>query len=121
MLGTITITASSGDYDIIDSGTVISFGGESVIFRLPDNLIIRFAFLTDDSNNTHSIQYHQHSETDLEVRLFNFNNPLGTGNIEPIHIGNINNRPLFLNVRVHFLNASLSRTIHYTWYLQRQV
>ena len=120
MIGTERIIVATGNSDILDSGTVISFRTEPVTFNFTGaNLIVRFSFFNDTANATNRIEFRTITAQELEIQLYNFNNPLGTGNTAPLEIGNIDGRVLFLNFRVYFLQGEGNKTIHYTWYLQK--
>lgn len=107
---------SSGGHDVHASGTVISYKKESLVFQLADDLRIIFKFLDDEVGKPHM----NASGTDahsLEITLFNFNNPLGTGIIDPLLIGELNDRELYVCFMVHSIAETPSKTFHYTWYL----
>ena len=112
----------SGIMEIYDSGTVISFEQESVTFYLADDLQISLVFREDTANkDEHSLEFNQISNNNLEILLINFNNSLGTGNTAPLLVGTLNNKQLFLNFRVHMLDLKSNKTIHYCWYLGKEV
>lgn len=111
----------SGGYDIYDSGTVISYGAESVLFDIAADLKVELFFVDDESKALEQrIDYNVNGGT-LEMKLVNFNNSLGVGSAEPIEIGVLDNRKLFLNFRVYALLAKGNKTVHYTWYLGEEV
>ncbi|MEI9910832.1 MAG: DUF6864 domain-containing function [Bacteroidota bacterium] len=51
------------------------------------------------------------------MQFENFNNSLGTGNLEPTKIGFLNDKDLFINYRVYALAEKASKLLHYTWLL----
>jgi hypothetical protein len=112
----------SGNYEVFNSGTVISFEHEPVTFNLADDLQIRLAFKDDiDNKEGHCIEFNPISNSELEIILINFNNSLGTGNQVPLQVGTLNNKLLYLNFRVYTLNVNTNKTIHYCWYLGKEV
>lgn len=113
---------TSGNYEVFDTGTVISFEQEPVTFNLAADLKIRLAFRDDtEKKDDHRIEFNQASNRELEIILVNFNNSLGSGNTAPIEVGTLNNKKLYLNFRVHTLNLKSNKTIHYCWYLGEEV
>jgi Domain of unknown function (DUF6864) len=110
----------TGGKEVIGSGTVISFGTESVQFVIddkPKDMTIEFKFIDDPSVKGSITESKIIDESSLVMTFKNFNNSLGTGNVEPISIGTSNNRPLFLSYRIYALGSKGMKTIHYTWYL----
>lgn len=113
---------TSGNYEVFDSGTVISFENESVKFHLAEDLIISIVFRDNsDNNNSHTLEFNSISSNELEIILVNFNNSLGTGNNTPIPVGILDNKKLYVLFRVYTLNTKANRTIHYCWYLGEEV
>ncbi len=111
----------SGSYEVFDTGTVISFKQEPVTFQLAADLQVRLAFRDDIDNKDHSLEFKPISSQELEIHLINFNNSLGTGNTAPLLVGTLNNKRLYLNIRVHTLDVKTNKTIHYSWYLGEDV
>ena len=107
------------NYNILDSGTVISFNNESIYFDLAPDLKIFFSFLDEKENKEQRMDFNPISNNELEIKLINFNNSLGTGNTEPLQIANLNNKKVYLNYRVYSLDSKSNRTLHYTWYLEK--
>jgi hypothetical protein len=113
---------TSGNYEVFDTGTVISFEQEPVTFHLAADLQIRLAFRDDlEKKDDHRLEFNPISNNELEIILINFNNSLGTGNTVPLQVGTLNNKKLYLNFRVHTLNVKTNKTIHYCWYLGEEV
>ncbi len=113
---------TSGNYEVFDTGTVISFEQEPVTFHLAADLQIRLAFRDDiEKKDEHRIEFNSISNSELGIILVNFNNSLGTGNTAPFEVGILNNKKLYLNFRVYTLNVKTNKTIHYSWYLGEEV
>jgi len=111
----------TGAFEVFDSGSCISAEQEPVIFYLAENLKVRFSFLNDDESKTHRMEFNPISNQELEIKLFNFNNSLGTGTNNPLPIGTLNNRRLFLSFNIYAFNKNSSKTIHHCWYLGEEV
>lgn len=111
----------SGDKEIFDSGLVISFKQESLVFELSENMKITISFVDIDSEKGHRIETNPINNHELEFKLINFNNSLGTGTTEPLPIGTLNKRRLYLNFIVYSLGKDTQKDFHYTWYLGEEV
>jgi hypothetical protein len=111
----------TGDYDIIDSGTIISFNNEPLTFHLTADLRFKFTFRDDTVNNIHRMEFATINNQEMEIIMINFNNSLGIGNTTPLGLARLNNRMVYLNYRVYALDNNNCRTIHYTWYLREEV
>jgi hypothetical protein len=111
----------AGEFEIIDSGTVISFNNEPLTFHLAADLRIRLSFRDDTDNKEHRMEFLQQSNKELEIVMINFNNSLGIGNTAPLALATLNNRRVYLNYRVYTLSGNSNRTIHFTWYLREEV
>jgi len=113
---------TSGNYEVFNSGTVISFEQEPVTFQLAADLKIRLAFRDEmEKKEEHRLEFNPISKNELEITLVNFNNSLGTGNTAPLLMGTLNNKKLYLNFRVYALTVTTNKTIHYCWYLGEEV
>jgi len=113
---------TSGNYEVFDSGTVISFEQEPVTFHLAEDLKIRILFRDDEEKkNENRLEFNPVNDKELEIILINFNSSLGTGNTVPLQVGTLNNRNLYLNFRVYTLNVKTNKTIHFCWYLGEEV
>lgn len=112
----MTAKVSVGKYEVLASGTVITYNEDPLKFSLED-LTITIDFKSDegDSRIEHTVEGKV-----LNLLLFNFDNPLGVSNTEPLYIGYIRDQNLYLNIRVHTMGIKLlgNRTVHYTWYLR---
>lgn len=114
------VSLSTPHHHVITSGSVITYNEEPLTIRFGlegEDLEFMFTFLEDKSSpDEPSLQAIPHGERKLELRLVNFDHELGTGNADPIEVGLLNEKPLFVNYRVYALQASKSRLLHYTFY-----
>lgn len=107
----------SGIYDVYETGTVISMRNNPVDFLI-ENLLFRFQFMDDPTREQNKLEAVQmDGRNGIQLNFYNFNNSLGTGNREPLPLGWINNRTLYLNYRIYALQSGLDKLIHFTWYL----
>lgn len=115
------IKTFSGDNEIYETGLVIAFKNEPLLFNITRDLKITISFKNDDSDKKQRMEPQYINSKELELVLVNFNNSLGTGTTEPLPLGNINNRPLFLNFVVYTLGENSQKTFQYSWYLGKEV
>lgn len=114
---------SSGEYEVLYSGTIIGIEDKDIEFNFPENhasLKIIFSFKTDPLVKDSPIQFDLPGDKTLRLTLVNTNSSLGTGNTQVLEIGFIDNRKLYLNYRVYAI-SDISKTIHYTFYLGKEV
>ena len=115
------VNLSSKNHKIIVSGTVCSFEDDPVIISFgtgANKLEITLSFEDTDSKELEQKTI-VHSKKKLELKLLNFNNSLGNGNISPLYIGNLEDKDLFLTYRIYKLDNSKIRHIHYTIYQEK--
>jgi hypothetical protein len=106
-----------GEYDVHESGTVIGLIDEPITFAIA-NLNFEFKFQDDKEKKEQKVNTEIAPDgTKLILNFTNFNNSLGTGNISPMKVGNINKRELLLSYRVYNLTDSSGKMLHYTWLL----
>lgn len=102
-----------GDFELEESGSIITTKDAEIRFRIQD-LEYVFSFVNEE-NIPAQLRTKSNDGKRLEVELVNFNNPLGTGSIDPVPMGRIGEKLLFIMIRVDaFENGS--KTFHYSWY-----
>lgn len=112
---------------VFESGTIIQFNQEPFLFELRgvvdlvSTLQIEVRFLTSVENTETLISFENGGVNHLIINLTNFNNKIGHGNVEPLTIGTLDNKELFLSFRVTSGNENFSRTLEYTFYLGEEV
>ncbi len=106
------------DYEILDSGSIITFNDESVIFHFAENLRVKFSFedAVADEPIT-SIKLGINDNIELEIRCFNMENTLGTSNSSPLKVGTFNGKELSLNFVISSIRAN-TKQIQYSFYLK---
>jgi hypothetical protein len=117
----IQIKTGDNNYEILDTGTVITFKDEPIKFQLAPDLKIIISFKFDKELKEQKMDFDAISNNELEIILTNFNSSLGTANLEPLPLAKINNRQVYLNFMIYALNESSHKTVHYTWYLREEV
>lgn len=105
---------------IITSGSVISFREDALSLTLPlegEDLSFIFSFSSDKVDpHRPRVEVIPYSDRRLELQFVNFDYDLGTGNVSPIELGVIDDKPLYLNYRIYSLADSDCRLLHYTFY-----
>ena len=110
-----------GEYEILDSGTIVSIEDEPIDFLIAENIgfTIRIMFENDLEIKESKVLVEKYDKAGAKLILKNFNS-IGMGTIKPVQIGVLNHRELFLNYRVYSLNKG-GKTFHYTWFLGKEV
>lgn len=108
-----------GEYEVYSSGTLITNINEDVVRFFIEDLQFEFSFSNDESTQEQNVKA-EAIENRKGIRLIftNFNNSLGTGNITPIKLGQLNNKNLYMNYRIFAMignKGTSGKTIHYTW------
>lgn len=108
-----------GEYEIYDSGVVISHENKEILFEVK-NLKVKILFVSDPETKSYDAKISLTKDRScMLLTLINFNNSLGTGLTKPVEIGTINGARLFLQFIVYRLGESDSRMISYTWMIQK--
>ena len=113
-----------GNYDVLDTGTIVSNIKDPIDFIVKADILdtLRLVFKNEGENKNQSVKA-QISDDDPRMVILNFtnyNNPFGTASPEPIPLGKLNGRPLFLNFRVYGTSKKSGVHIHYTWLLGKE-
>ena len=108
------------DREILSAGSVIGISNKPIIFKIED-LIFEFNFKENKSFSEHKISTEIPKDgKKMKILFENFNNNLGIGNIDPVEIGFIGEKKLFLIYRVYSLTDNAGKLLHYTWLLEKQ-
>lgn len=113
----------SGSMDIIASGTIINFKRQpiEIIIPSPDrDMKLIFEFNDTTGNIIPQTEKNLIDTKSLHIIFYNFKSPLGTGNSEPVYLGTVAGRELYLNYRIYHLEGS-DKTLQYTFYLGKKV
>lgn len=101
-----------GDFDVLESGTVITMRDADIHFFIKE-LEYVFQFAKTEENEA-KIRMVSNDGRKLVVELQNFDNSLGTGNVNPIPMGKLDGKDLFILFRVTQLDEG-GKTMHYSW------
>src|SRR6267378_2767895 len=98
------IKIETGKFEVFETGTVISANNEPVDFIF-SGLTFRFIFQSDLGAPTMRVEAQQFGTggNGLAITFINYDNSLGAGNKEPLKIGHLGGRELYLNYRIYSL------------------
>lgn len=126
---TATTEVSVGEYDLYDSGYVISPKGDDIRIKI-DDLVVEFEFLYDGSGES-EILTDVKSDKSLRLTLKNHGGGVRMGGItpqvgstNPLSIGMLHDRELFLMYRMktEYVNEKPSTvTLYYNFYLGGEI
>lgn len=107
----------SGDAEILGSGSVISFDDKPIEIEFGSKpLKVVLTFLEDKEKPEPYGKTETISDDQLKISLFNFNDRLGAGTLEPFPIGTWERNQMFLSIRSYGLIGSKQTMLHYTFY-----
>ena len=106
---------SSSNRLVISSGSAFSFSPSDDITIEISGLKIIFEFF-DTEDGKQNLERDIVSNTALKLKLYNFNNMFGSGLTNPIEIGTLNHKKLYLMFVVSALNKSTPKNLHYTFF-----
>src|ERR1700730_278959 len=101
------------DKDVLLSGSVHTDAEGKIEFSVPDlHLIFHFKSDTQPQRIESSVVTEGKA---LEIRLYNFNNSLGTGVVSPVQLGIFRGRPLSVVFTVYSLSPTSAKLFNYTF------
>ena len=113
------VKINAGNFEVYSCGNVISYDESPVEFKI-SGLTFIFEFVQNQEiHEAATLATNNAEKNTLTFTCSNYDSSLPIGNTEPIYVGLINKRQLYLNFRISKLDMSKSRTIQYTWYLSK--
>lgn len=113
-----------GDFDVLESGTIVGIIDEPIEFLLSKETDFRIKIIFKDdktlTDKPHNRKADVYGKNGLQITFTNYNYPNGIGNAKPVQLGQIENRELHLTYRVYSLVDS-GKLFHYTWLLGKEV
>jgi hypothetical protein len=112
-----------GELDVYEKGSLVNTTGENLEIALGSDhqFIALFEFTKDLEKTETRIEPFQIERIGIGIKFINFNNTLGTGNINPLNLGWLEGRRIFLNYRVFPINDEKGYIFEYTWLLGKKV
>lgn len=103
------------NWELISSGTIITVYNEPTTFKIID-VVFEFHFRDNNTQLDQNIESTVSEDGKKLIIYFeNFNNSLGIGNKEPMKIGFIGEKDIYLIYRVYSLIPEAGKLFHYTW------
>ncbi len=109
-----------GTKSVVASGSFITFEDEpsKLSFKISGE-VFTFEFCFLDEGDSSKVETEGIDNKTLKLKFYNFKSSLGTSNNKPFRLGNINDKPLYLNAVISKYNSnSKNRKINYTFYLE---
>lgn len=110
------ISILTGDYQVYYSGVVVCLKDKDTIFKF-DGLEFVFKYLNSE-DNIPKMETKLISSDKMEIIFYNFNKPFGVGSKNPIEIGTIREKKLYLSYKVDFIGKDAGSTFFYTWLIR---
>lgn len=110
---------TTGEYEVLDAGTVNSFNNEPITFHLAPTFKVTFSFETRRGVAGHRVDISLIDSGTAEFKLINLTDESEANSSEPLYMGMLEGKLLYLSFRAHKFKYSISRTITYTWYLKQ--
>lgn len=112
----------TGDLEVFESGSVITFRELPLIMKL-GTLEVTITFIPGAPNEPDAkVEFDEKGPTTIGIKFVNFRGNL-MGSKEPIRMGTYNGRELYMNylvTTVNTFNPESGRLFHYTWYLRKR-
>ena len=106
----------SNGYNVLNSGSVFTFKQNDLEFSLnPFKIVI--SFLNDD--NVSGVQTEIIDNNIFKIKLYNYNSSLGMGISEPIYVGTIAGKAVYLDFIVYSLTKDSSKNFNYTFFEEK--
>jgi hypothetical protein len=106
--------------ELVDSRTVNVFCDEVLIDV--DGLQFYISFKKDESKGRGEVYYKAEGEKTLRLTLYNFSNILNMGWYEPISVGHLNGRSLYMNMSLTTVDEPKNyRTMTYNLFLGEKI
>lgn len=120
------LTVRTGEWDVLASGSYIApLSGDTSFIIKSEREELTFVFeLKTDKNEEEQQQFHIAVENEFKARfkLVNWNNVLGGGLTEPLHIGTFDDRELYVFFVIQKLGSQgEARLIIFNAYLGAEV
>ena len=87
----IPVQVKTGDYEVISSG-IVHTNGTEITFNIA-SLKVKFTFNVDDGSARFQGSI---SDNTLIIALYNFNDSIGEGKLDPVEIGSVGGKNLYV-------------------------
>lgn len=115
------VKAFVGDLEVIESGTVHVGLNRNLKLQIGNNMAMEFLFVEDKKKEKGSIKTRIDGKKMIWT-LFNFENTIGEGIINPLEVGTFNDRRIYLSFYISTPNKdNENRIINYVIYLGAKI
>lgn len=117
----MSIQKCSGNYRILDSGSVLAYSPEEGVDFLVEEeglcfeLHLRFVSV----ENAQQLIRPEVEGNVITLTCVNFNEPLGTGTSRPIELAEANGKKLFVGFWAYLPGNGAARKVDYTFYIEK--
>ena len=119
------VKISTDRYEILSSGCIIIPSLESLMFEF-EGLRFKISFLAEDSSAPKFVSNVDRDDKGdfLSILMYGFENSFLLSSNKEIHVGYLENKPLYLKFSVISINKnetdnSEDKIFYYTWFIQK--
>ena len=113
------IKVKSGGKKAIASGIFVTINNEDneISFKYEnEEFKFKLSFIRDNSGKQR-MDYSPNEEKDkLLMKFYNFNNAIGSGLINPMHIADSNDKKIYIEIIIHSITDNIKQ-VSYTFYI----
>lgn len=113
----MNITTGNNGYKIIATGSIISFKDENINFDFAPGVRVVIKFIIDENQSENQID-HVNSANSLDILFINCDRALNLMTTEPMQMGFIEGRNLYLNLAINSTGRQSQKLLNYTFYLR---
>jgi hypothetical protein len=113
----MSIQVKSGPADVVESGHITSFLGNSIFLTLEieeSKTVVELIF--DDEGEGEAAVESEYFDGGLRLICRHFGDSLGKGSAQPVLLGEAETKLIFFHFRVFRYGNTQDRTVHYTFY-----
>ena len=105
------------NFVLVETVNMVAIGGRPISIQIAPDMKVTFIFEGEEDKDQ-DIKF-EIEGNNLKIRLKNFNNSLGTSTIEPIKIGDVNGKGLFVHFYVITIGSKVkTRTFTCSFFLE---
>ncbi len=113
---------TTNNYELVHSGSIIQIENTPINIILSDKvegdfkIVFEFSYIPNEKTVT---KMSPQSKFELKIEFINFDGKQNIGTSEPLFLGTLEKKKLYLVYRISDL-ASLSKLIHFNFYVERR-
>lgn len=110
----IELKLKSAGKNVIACGSVHTFDDKNLEFVIAG---LRLIFDFNSDSEGQRLKKEAIDDMSIKIKVFNFDNSLGTGTTSPLPIGRIGGKRLYLSFIISALSKGASKLVTYTFFL----